>query len=266
MKDIERKLVSIIIPTWNQKKLLTECLESILKFSTTLKIEIIVVDDASSDNIAEYVRRKFPEVIVIKNDKNEGYAKSVNIGIKRSKGNFIFLLNDDIRFVQNTIDVLSNFLIKNEDAGVVAPLLIHPDGSFQVSCRRFPTLSALIFEKIRLNGLGAFRRWKLDKKEHLEGGVVPQPMASALLIKRKCWDAVGPFDERFPIFFNDVDWCYRVYKNTKYKIYLCPEVRVIHHVGATINTLGLKKKKEFYKGLIRFYLKHFPFKAEMVKP
>lgn len=263
---VEKKQdVSILIPTYNQKELLEECLESILKFSSNLKTEIIVVDDASSDNTAEYIKRKFPEVIVIKNDKNRGYARSVNIAIKQSQGTLLFLLNDDTKFIESTIDVLFDFLIKHKDAAAVAPLLINPDGSFQISCRRFPTPFALIFEKFGLNNHGPFKRWKLSEEEHLKGGIVPQPMASALLIKRKCWDTVGPFDERFPIFFNDVDWCYRVYKNTEYRIYLCPDVKVIHHVGATVNTLGLKKKKEFYKGLIRFYLKHFPFKAEIIK-
>jgi N-acetylglucosaminyl-diphospho-decaprenol L-rhamnosyltransferase len=258
-------MVSIVIPTWNQRKILAECLSSILSLKNSVKTEIIVVDDASSDNTSEYIDRNFPGVTVIKNDKNQGYAKSVNRAIELSRGDILFLLNDDTRFFQNTVDVLCNFLMNHPDAGAAAPLLIYPDGSFQVSCRRFPTPSALIFEKLHLNSSGPFKRWKLNEKEHLKGGPVPQPMASALLIKRECWEAVGPFDERFPIFFNDVDWCYRVYKNTDYKIYLCPDVKVIHHVGATVNTLGAKKKQEFYKGLIRFYLKHFPFKAEMVK-
>lgn len=84
-------------------------------------------------------------------------------------------------------------------------------------------------------------------------------MASALMIRRECWNAVGPMDERFPIFFNDVDWCYRLYKNTDYKIYICPEAKAIHYEGASTNRLGYKKKFEFYRGLLRFYLKNYLF-------
>jgi len=265
MSKNERNLVSIIIPTWNQKKLLFECLESILKHPSRLATEIIVVDDASTDGTAELIKKKFPNVRLIENKRNEGYAKAVNKGVERSKGDFIFLLNNDTRFIGNAIDVLYDVLMKHKDVGAVAPLLVYPDGRLQVSCRRFPTPAALLFEKMRINRFWSFRRWKLTLEEHLKGGSVLQPMASAILIKRECWDAVGPFDERFPIFFNDVDWCYRVYRDTGYKIYLCTDVKVVHHVGATINTLGLRKKREFYKGLARFYLKHFPFKAEMVK-
>lgn len=260
MVDIKQD-VSIIITTYNQRKLLLECIESILKFPSRVKTEIIVVDDASIDNTAEFIKRNFPRILVIKNKKNLGYAKSVNLAVEQSRGNVLFLLNDDTRFIGNTVDILFDFLIKNNDAAAVAPLLINPDGSFQVSCRRFPSVSALVSEKLHLSRV-PIKRWKLNEKEHLQGGPVPQPMTSALLIKRKCWDEIGPFDERFPIFFNDVDWCYRVYKNSKYKIYLCPDVKIIHYVGATVNTLGMKKRMEFYKGLIRFYLKHFPFKKQ----
>jgi GT2 family glycosyltransferase len=84
-------------------------------------------------------------------------------------------------------------------------------------------------------------------------------MASALLIKRDCWNEVGSLDEGFPIFFNDVDWCFRLYKKTGYRIYLCTDAKVIHHVGASVDTLGYRKKLEFYRGLMHFYVKHFPF-------
>jgi hypothetical protein len=100
---------------------------------------------------------------------------------------------------------------------------------------------------------------KLTAEEHLAGGKVQQPMSSALMVKRECWNAVGPMDERFFVFFNDVDWCYRLYKYTDYKIYLYPKARAVHHEGASVKRLGYKKRIELYKGLLRFYRKHFPF-------
>lgn len=263
--DNSELLVSLVIPSWNQRELLIECLSSILNSRNRLKREIIVVDDASSDGTAEYIENNFKEVKLIKNSLNEGFAKSVNKGVEASKGEMIFLLNNDVIFIEDPVEKLAECLKRNKDAGAVAPLLYYPDGRFQISCRRFPTPAALILEKLRINKAGHFNKWKLTEEEHLKGGYVPQPMASAILIKRECWDAVGPFDERFPIFYNDVDWCYRVYKNTDYKIYLCTDVRMIHHAGATVETLKFRKKWEFYKGLINFYLKHFPFKAELAK-
>ncbi|MDP2754343.1 MAG: glycosyltransferase family 2 protein, partial [Nitrospirota bacterium] len=210
----------------------------------------------------EYIKKAFPDVIWIQNSTNLGYARAVNQGVELSQGDFLFLLNNDTKLMGDTIEKLLSFLIENPDAGAVAPLLVYPNGRLQISCRRFPTPAALVLEKLHIHRVGPFRRWKLTKEEHLKGGPVPQPMASALMVKRECWNAVGSMDESFFIFFNDVDWCYRLYKYTDYKIYLCPEAKAIHHEGASVKRLGYKKKIEFYKGLLRFYCKHFPFSAQ----
>ncbi|OGW36527.1 MAG: hypothetical protein A2Y97_03540 [Nitrospirae bacterium RBG_13_39_12] len=257
MKDKSKHTVSFIIPNWNHKKILFECLSSIYNAMDTTTQEIIVVDNASTDGSSEYIRNTFPEVIWVQNDTNRGYAKAVNQGVHLSQGDFLFLLNNDVKLIDNTTDKLLDFLIKNPEAVAVAPLLYYPDGRIQISCRRFPTPSALLLEFLGINKIGPFRRWKLPEEEHLHSGIVLQPMASALMVKRLCWDTVGPLDEQFPIFFNDVDWCYRLYKNTRYKIYLYPEAKAIHHEGVSVKDLGYKKNIEFYKGMIRFYYKHF---------
>lgn len=250
-------MISFIIPHWNHKELLYECLQSIYINNTYLPHEIVVVDNASTDGSAEFIKNAFPNIIWIQNNANLGYAKAINIGIRHSKGNFLFLLNNDVKIIDNAASILSLFLINTIDAGAVAPLLYSQEGRIRSSCRVFPTPSSLLLEFLGIERVGSFRKWKLNTEEHLNAGIVQQPMASALMVKRECWEAVGPMDEKFPIFFNDVDWCYRLYKNTNYKIYLCHEARVIHHEGASVNLLGYRKKIEFYKGLLRFYLKHF---------
>jgi GT2 family glycosyltransferase len=265
MADINRQTVSIIIPSWNRRRLLTECITSITGSGSGHDIEIIVVDDASSDDTVEYMRSGFPDITIIENEVNRGYASSVNRGAARAKGGFLFLLNNDILLVENTLDRLISFLIENNDAGAAAPLLYHPDGRMQASCRRFPAPSALLLEQLGIDRIGPFHRWKLNLDEHMKAVTVQQPMASALMVRRECWDAVGPMDEGFPVFFNDVDWCYRLYKNTGYRIALCKEAKAVHHLGATVKALGWKGKKEFYRGLANFYLKHLPFRTEISK-
>jgi N-acetylglucosaminyl-diphospho-decaprenol L-rhamnosyltransferase len=258
-------IVSFIIPNWNQRQLIYECVSSIKKTISNISHDIIIVDNASTDGSAEYIKKNFSDVLWIQNDINHGYAKAINQGVELSQGDFLFLLNNDIKLLENATERLVSFLIENPDAGAVAPLLYYPDGRLQISCRRFPTPMAILLEKLNINKIGPFRRLKLTPKEHLAGGEVLQPMASALMVKRECWNAMCPIDEEFPIFFNDVDWCYRLYKDTNYKIYLCPEAKAIHHEGVSTNLLGHRKKIEFYKGLIRFYFKHFPFKAGVIK-
>lgn len=253
--------VSFIIPNWNHRELLSECITSIYDTAGALSCEIIVVDNASTDGSAELIKKEFPEVLWLQNKANLGYAKAVNQGVALSHGSFIFLLNNDVRLVGNAAERLIALLNRTSDAGASAPLLYYPDGRMQVSCRFFPTPSALLLEYLGINVAGRYHKWKLTIEEHLKANIVLQPMASALMVKRECWDAVGPMDEGFPIFYNDVDWCYRLYKNTGFKIYLCGEARVIHHEGASVKRMGRKKKIEFYKSLLRFYLKHFPIEG-----
>jgi len=256
-ESIANSKVSFIIPNWNQKQLLHESISSIYNTIGTISYEIIIVDNASIDESVEYIQKSFPDVIFIRNSTNLGYAKAVNQGVTLSKGDFIFLLNNDTKLLEGTTERLLSFLNETADAGAVAPVLYYPDGKVQASCRIFPTPSALLLELFGIDRIGPFRRWKMKIEEHLRECTVPQPMASALMIKRECWNVVGPMDERFPLYFNDVDWCYRLYKNTNYKIYLYPEAKAIHHYGASTGTLGHRKKIEFYKGLLIFYFKHF---------
>ena len=249
--------VSFIIPNWNHRQLLHECISSIYDTVGDLSHEIIVVDNASTDDSAGYILESFPEVRWIQNHENLGYAKAVNQGVASSGGGFLFLLNNDVKLMGGVSERLISFLAGHPEVGAVAPLLYYPDGRLQISCRRFPSPAAIFLEKLHVRKIGHYMRLKLTPEEHLSGGQVLQPMASALMVRRECWDEVGPMDEGFPIFFNDVDWCYRLYRNTGYTIHINPEARAIHHEGASIKRLGHKKKIKLYRGLARFYYKHF---------
>jgi N-acetylglucosaminyl-diphospho-decaprenol L-rhamnosyltransferase len=256
---IDGHTVSFIIANWNHRQLLHECISSIYETATSFSREVIVVDTASTDNSAEHIRKTFPGLVWVQNDTNRGYAKAVNQGVKLSTGDFIFLLNNDVALTEDSVKMLASFLIANPDAGAVAPGLYYPDGRKQTSCRRFPTLPALFLEVFGIDRIGNYRRWILQEEEHLNTKIVQQPAASALMVKRNCWDSVGPMDEGFPIFFNDVDWCYRLYASSPYRIYLFPNARAVHHGSASVNRLGYKKYAIALLGLIRFYRKHFPF-------
>jgi GT2 family glycosyltransferase len=248
--------ISFIIPNWNHKQLLKECVLSIINTAANITHEIIIIDNASTDGSRALIKDKFPDIILIENEVNLGYAKAVNQGVRIAKGEVLFLLNNDVMLSEGATGSLLSFLYETPSAGAVAPILYYPDGRFQLSCRRFPTVTALALEYFSIKKLGTLRKWKMDIEEHTIASVVPQPMAAALLIRRDCWNKVGYMDEGFPIFFNDVDWCYRLYKNTEYKIYIYPEAKAVHHEGASIKRLGFKKKAVFYKGLLRFYIKH----------
>ncbi|MCG6551593.1 MAG: glycosyltransferase family 2 protein [Candidatus Magnetominusculus sp. LBB02] len=249
--------VSFIIPNWNHRQLLDECISSIKQLTGGFEKEIVVVDNASTDGSAEYVKNTHPDVICHCNAENAGYAKATNQGVSMSSGQMLFLLNNDVRLFADCLEELVKCLNRGPRIGAAAPLLYYPNGRFQISCRRFPTPAALALEQFGVFRLGGYRKWKLTEQEHRLYCEALQPMASALLIKRECWDEVGPLDERFPIFFNDVDWCYRLYRYTNFKIAICHAAGACHHEGVSVNRLGFRKKINFYRGLFDFYKKHY---------
>ena len=132
-------MVSFIIPNWNHKQLLFECISSIFDTTNSIPKEVIVIDNASTDGSSEYINEAFREIHWIQNDSNLGYARAVNQGVELSRGDLLFFLNNDTKLLENTTERLSSFLAENPDAGAVAPLLCYPDGRLQISCRRFPT-------------------------------------------------------------------------------------------------------------------------------
>lgn len=249
--------VSFVIPTWNQRTLLAECLSSIVETTKGIAYEVIVVDNGSPDDTTDVLGRHFQYVTVVRNRENRGYAAAINQGAARARGDVLCLLNDDVRLTAGCVETLLSCLAEKHDAGAAVPLLHYPTGELQISCRRFPTPAGLVLELLGISHMGPLRRWKLTAEEHLHADVVLQPMASVLLVKRACWNAVGPLDERFPIYFNDTDWCYRLYRTTGYKIILCSGARAIHHHGASTRRLGAFRRVEFLKGLMRFYWKHW---------
>jgi len=249
--------ISFIIPNWNGKEYLARCLNSIIEASSPgYEKEIIVVDNASADGSMEMIEDLFPQARLICNDRNLGYAKAVNQGVEASGGEILFLLNNDVVLKNDSVAVLLEKLISSSEIGAVSPLLYYPDGRLQISCRRFPHPVSILLEKVNMDSFVGFRRLKLSPEEHIKGGIVMQPMFSAIMIKRECWQDVGPLDESFPIFFNDVEWCYRLYKNTPYVIVLVPAARALHYEGVSVKRLGYKKRYYLYTGLARFYMKN----------
>jgi hypothetical protein len=248
--------ISFVIPNWNQKDLLEKCISSIYATTTIFSPEVIVVDNGSTDDSIAFVGEAFPDVRWIRNAANLGFAKATNQGAEAATGDVLLLLNNDVVLLEGCAHTLVCFLENTPGAGAAAPLLCYPDGRLQISCRRFPTAASLLLEFLGINRVGPCHRWKLTAEEHRAGGIVQQPMASVLAVTRACWSDVGPMDEIFPLFFNDVDWCYRLYRYTDYSIYLCPEARALHCEGASTRLLGFRRRIAFFQGLLRFYRKH----------
>ncbi len=253
--------LSIVIVNWNTRDYLVGALKSIYDHAPACPFEVIVVDNASSDGSAEAVAERFPQVTLVRSTSNEGYAKGNNIGIARATGEFVLLLNPDVIVPEGALDKAVTYLESHRDVGAIGARQIGPDGRAQRSVRGFPTPVSVAAEALGLSRLfpnsrtlAAYRMgWFTYDRE----ADVDQPMGTFLMIRREALDRVGPMDERFPIFFNEVDWCYRA-KTAGYRIVFVPEVTIVHFGGASTRLVAPQMAWESRRGLLTYFRKHYP--------
>lgn len=252
--------LSIIIVNWNTREYLRRCLTSIREFPFSGETETIVVDNASDDSSADMVRERFPEVVLISNDENVGYACGNNQGMVIARGDYILLLNPDTEVKDGTIDTLVEFLRAHPDTGAVSCRLIGPDGKVQSSCRSFPNPAGVFYEYSKLSRLfpksKVFGSYRMTYFDYLTEAEVDQPMASCLLIPKRVLNDVGVFDKEFPIFFNEVDWLYRA-KQKGWRVYFTPTAEIAHHGGASTRQVKPEMIRESHRSLATFYRKHY---------
>jgi len=252
--------LSIVIVNWNTRELLLGALKSIYDALPSFPFEVIVVDNASADDSVEGVARGYPDVRLIANLENLGYAKGNNQGFEASSGEFILLLNPDVVLPPGGLEKAVCLLEARKDVAALGVRLVDPDGTVQRSVRGFPTPAAVLFEATGLSRLfpnsrtfGAYRMGWFGCDVEAE---VDQPMGTFLLIPRKAIDEVGLLDERFPIFFNEVDWCCRA-KQKGWKILFSPIVEVVHYGGSSTKLVSARMAWESRNSLLAFYRKHY---------
>lgn len=228
--------VGVVIVTYNSADIIAPCLESVRRASSR-PTHIVVVDNNSTDGTPELVVQRASPATLIRNRENLYYAAASNQGLRAVKGDHILLLNPDTVLPIGGIDALIDVLAAHPEAAAVAPMLVYPGGRRQPSLREFPALDILWYDLLGLSFLfpksRTFGRWRMGYFDGLSARAVDQPMASCLLVKREVFEKVGVFDEAYPMFFNDVDWCKRV-KDAGLSIWYTPDIRVGHIGGATV--------------------------------
>lgn len=255
-------MLSICIVNWNTRDLLRACLRSMVAHPPTIEHEILVADNASVDGSAAMVAAEFPMARLFANDANLGYAAGNNQLLRAARGRWLLLLNPDTeidpRLDPRPFDTLVQHLLDHPFCGAVAARLVQPDGRTQESCRGFPTPLALTAEWTGLarlfpTRLGGYRMRGFD---HLSARSVDQPMASCLLLRRRTLQRVGLFDERFRIFFNDVDLCRRI-RDDGWRIDYQPAAAIVHHGGGSTRLVRREMILESRSGLLAYYAKHY---------
>ncbi len=257
--------LSILIVNWNTKAFLEECLQSIYSSVKEISFEVIVVDNNSGDGSAEMVRKSFPQARLIENRGNAGFARGNNQAYAVSKGRVIGMLNPDTIVYPGTFEKMVDYLDTHDRVGAVSCKLLNPDGTLQRELyRRFPSVFTIFFRYTyigqRMNQR-IFRDRALDSffyydKTFADTEVIAQPGASCLFMKRSLIEKIGLFDEQFPILFNDVDLCKRIWK-VGYEIHVLADAHITHYGGTNIKTLPKDELAQIaHSGIFRYFKKN----------
>lgn len=228
--------VSIIIVNWNTRDILYECLKSVFKQTNWVEFEVIVVDNASIDGSQKMVKSKFPQGTLIQNQSNRGLAAGTNQGIAVAKGRYVLLLNSDTVILDNSIADTVSFADAYPDAAVVGCRVLNPDKTLQPTCFMFPSILNMllsssylykVFPQSRFFGRERMTWWLRDDVRQVD--VVT---GCFMLVRREAIEDAGLMDERFFMYGEETDWCYR-FRKAGWKILFTPSAEIIHLAEAS---------------------------------
>jgi len=252
--------ISIVIVSWNVRDLLKRSLESIYKFSSGVDLEIFVVDNNSSDGSQDMIKAHFPGVNLMENRENLGFAKANNLALARSSGRHILFLNPDTELIDNSLKSMMLFMEEHPDASALGCKLLYPDGSLQPSCRHFPSIFTDLMESLYLDwlfpGNPVFNYYRMGLWQHDTIKSIDVPYGACLLIRKKTLEKVGFMDERFFMYYDEIDLCYRIKKRGG-KIYFTPDIRIIHCANASSNQTPLESERYKYRSKLLFFKKRY---------
>ncbi len=262
--------LSIIIVSWNVADLLAACLESILAgpvhvvgpgeeslATDRLSLEIIVVESGSTDHSLEVLGR-FPQVRVLPQAENIGFTRGNNIGLAATLGRHLMLLNPDTAIIGDALNVLVDYLDSHPDVGIVGPHTLNSDGTTQSSRRRFPSYLVALFESTWMQSLaprGLLRRYTISDQPDDAILDVDWMQGSALMVRREVYQQIGPLDERYVMYFEEVDWCRRARDAGWLAVYV-GSARIIHHGGKSTDQVVAWRHIYFQQSKVRYFRKH----------
>lgn len=239
-----------MIVNWNTRDLVLECLDSLPAASEEVSYEVIVVDNASCDGSSAALAER-ADVRLLQNAENLGFAAAVNQAYRESSGDLIFLLNSDVGLTPGSLTTLTRFLSEHREAMGVAPLYVNPDGTPQPFHFRLPTFTMTLangsstVRRLLPGSERRLRKYKMLDDDFSRPRPVPQPSASCLLLRRSCLPADHILDERYPIFFNDVQLA-RSLADQGFILWVTPDAIVVHEAHASTQKLASGSRKRQY--------------------
>lgn len=259
--------VSVIIVSYNSTQEISRCLDSLLTAGPGLNLEVIVIDNHSSDATLQRILdwqdrhvKDVPRFRLVSNADNVGFTRAVNQGLAQANGRLLLLLNPDTELCPGSLKTLVTFLDHHSDVGLAAPQLRFANGAIQPSVRRFPLHRDVYCELVGFGrlfpGHPIFNRWKMAGFDHRSTQEVDQPQGACMLIPRAVFDMIGPLDDRFHMFFSDVDLCLRI-KKAGWRIIFLADVFVFHHKGRSIYAKRERMVVSSHRSFVQYFDKHF---------
>lgn len=249
------RMVSIIIVSWNTRDALRDCLKSVFKQTKGGSFEAIVIDNASSDGSAQMVKQEFPQVILIENIDNRGFAAANNQGMLIAQGRYILLLNPDTVILDQAIDKTIKFAEENPDAAVIGVRNDDKDGQLTPNCFMFASVQNLIISLLGLHRLfpknRLFGRERLTWWNYLSVKEVDVVAGCFMLVHREALSQVGGLDERYFMYGEEMDWCWR-FKKAGWKVLYYPDARIIHYGGLSASQNPQEMRKELQRSFLLF--------------
>ena len=250
--------LSIVIVNYNSSNLLKRCLTSLYQSNPSTPFEVLVVDNGSADNSAGMVKEEFPQVMLIENRENLGFARGNNQASQRCRGELILFLNPDTVILPGSIDTLVEVMQKEKGVGILGCRLLNEDGTLQLSWGRMVNLTNEFWQRF------ISRRYEKGSRliKHYIQRKSGQPhhphwvTGACMLTRRDALEAVGYFDQNFFMFLEDVDLCHRVRKRG-WEVLYTPSAEVIHLRGKSMETNPKKAMKAYRKSQLYFYRKHY---------
>jgi len=248
--------LSIVIVSWNTAALLRDCLSAIFAAQPPRRLEIIVVDNASGDGSADMVAREFPDVLLIRNTANAGFARANNQGIAASQSAYILLLNSDTLVPPGALTQLIEFMLRQPDAGACGPRLLRLDGQPQAfAFGSDPTPGYLLRRGLfRLLLRRPLHDWNTDRIQ-----VVDWVSGACLMVRRTAIEQAGLLDENMFMYFEDNEWCLRI-RRAGWKVYYDPTICITHMGGQSLRQ-NPAARSAYYRSLDYFYAKHYGWLA-----
>lgn len=251
--------VSVVYVNWNTKALLEASLASLVKYDGSSDLEIIVVDNDSSDGSIERLQQDWPNVRIVALDRNYGFGVGNNRGAEQARGDYLLLLNTDTIVLPTTVSEMVRALDAHSRVACVGARHLNPDGTLQRSMDSFPNIEADFFTLTELHRLPAVARmlarrhaWWSDHRTYRD---VDWVNGACMLIRRQVFQDVGGFDPAIFIYGEELDLCRRI-RDAGWGVAFTPEAEIIHIGGSAMDHIAVERLCLKYEGLLRFYDKH----------